>query len=77
MRKALSLDSSERNMTNLLGTEHFNLKQILPENRKRKNTLQLIPLDQYNTDPKTKERTKKKKKLEANINYENKCKNSK
>lgn len=60
MRKTLSLDNSERNMTNFLGTEHFNLKQILPENRKRRNTLQLIPLDQYNTDTKTRQGENKK-----------------
>lgn len=45
-RKTLSLDNLETNTTNLQGTEYFNLKQILPRNKKRRNTPQLIPLDQ-------------------------------
>ena len=49
--------------------------ETIPNNPKRRNPTQIILRDQYHPDTKTWQRPNKKRKLQANIHDEHRCKN--
>ena len=49
--------------------------ETITDNPKRGNPSQMILRDQHHSDPKTRQRLNKKRKLQANIHDEHRCKN--
>ena len=49
--------------------------ETIPNNPKRGNPSQIILRDQHHSDTKTRQRLNKKRKLQANIHDEHRCKN--